>query len=372
MSVRSFQQTSAFINKLTMNYFPERLKNARKMRGFSLQELSDVLNQAISKQDLNRLESGIKLPDSDIVSKLCASLNVTVDYFFRNPSVSLDHVEFRKLKKLPVREKEKVKSQTIEYLERYLELENLLGIDNKMPFTPHKFKVRAGFEIEDISNAASSMREGILKIGGDPIYNIYELLEENNIKVFKTDVDKSFSGMSTIIDGKIGVIVYNDNEEIPIVRKRFTLLHELGHLYLDLSEFEEKQSEKICDAFAGAMLLPKEKLLEYFGGKRETVYVKELRLIKIYYGISLLAIMYRAKSLDLISDHYLKYFCIKYNQFFKKEENEGYDGKEKSNRFIQLLIRAVAQEVISTTKAAALNNQILGDFREQYLDADRK
>lgn len=355
-----------------MNHFPERLKNARKMRGFSLQELSDVMNQAISKQDLNRLETGIKKPDSEIVSQLCSALKVTVDYFFRNPSVSLEQVEFRKLKKLPVREKEKVKSQTVEYLERYLELENLLGIDNELPFTPRAFKIKPGQEIEGISSAATTMREDILKIGSDPIFNIYELLEEKNIKVFRTEVDPSFSGMSTTIENKIGVIVYNDNNELPIVRKRFTLLHELGHLFLDLTEFDEKHSEKLCDAFAGAMLLPEDKLMEYFGGRRETVYVKELRLIKSYFGISLLAIMYRAKALNLISEHYLKYFCIKYNQFFKKEEGEGYDGIEKSNRFIQLLIRAVAQEVISTTKAAALNNQILGDFREQYLDADKK
>jgi Zn-dependent peptidase ImmA (M78 family)/transcriptional regulator with XRE-family HTH domain len=352
-----------------MNYFPERLKNARKMRGFSLQELSDSLQQSISKQDLNRLETGQKQPDSEILSKLCSTLNVTLDYFFRKKTVSLEHVEFRKLKKLTVKEKEKVKGQTIEYLERYLELENLLGIKHNLPFHPHEYKIR---DEQDVVKAARKMREDVFQIGNDPIYNIYELLEEKNIKVMSTDVDKAFSGMSTIIDNEIGVIVFNSNKEVPKVRKRFTLLHELGHLYMNLSDFDEKTTERYCDAFAGAMLLPEEKLMEYFGGKRDVVYVKELKLIKMYFGISLVAIMHRAKSLNLISDHYLKYFYIKYNKFYKKDESEGYDGVEESNRFIQLLIRAVAQEIISTTKAAALNNQILGDFREQFLDADSK
>jgi predicted HTH domain antitoxin len=35
---------------------------------------------------------------------------------------------------------------------------------------------------------------------------------------------------------------------------------------------------------------------------------------------------------------------------------------------MQLLIRAIAQEVISTTKAAALQSMSLGDFRAKFLD----
>lgn len=348
-----------------MKYFPDRLKNARKMNGLSLQDLSDRLGNSLSKQALSRLETGELKPDSEILSQLCKALKVTLDYFFKDNSVTLEHVEFRKLQKLPIKEQEKVKSRTIEYLERYFEIENLLGINNTLPFTPQSYKVQT---FEDAEKAAISMRYDLLNIGNDPIFNIYEMLEENNIKVFKTTVDKSFSGMSTIIDGKVGVIVFNDSFEIPLVRKRFTLLHELGHLFMDLEGIEEKLSERFCDAFAGAMLLPNEKVMEYFGGKRVKVYTNELNMIKKYFGISLSAVMYRAKSLDLISDSYLKFFMINYNRYYKSKEFEGFCGKEESSRFVQLLIRAVAQEVITSTKAASLNNQILGAFRKEYLD----
>jgi len=347
-----------------MKQFPERLKNARKMNGLSLQDLSDILNGSLSKQALNRLETGEQSPDSDILSLLCQSLNVTLDYFFKDNAVILDQVEFRKLKKLPVKEQEKVKSSTIEYLERYLELESLLGLNESMPFVFRSFQIN---HPDEINLAAKHMRE-LLKIGSDPIYNCIELLEENNIKVYRVIADPSFSGLSTIISGRICVIVFNDHPDIPLVRKRFTVLHELCHLFTDLSSFDEKQAEKLCDAFAGTMLLPDEKIMEYFGGKRKTVFTRELQSIKKYHGISLTAIMYKARSMDLISDSYLKYFLIRYNQQLKSYEKYGYEGKEESDRFIQLLMRAVAQEIISSTKAAALNNQTLSDFRSQYLD----
>ena len=336
------------------------------MNGLSLQDLSDRLGGEFSKQALSRLETGELSPDSDTLSKLCSALSVTLDYFFKDASVELDQVEFRKLKKLPVKEQERVVSTTKEYLERYLELENLLGITDRASFALRSYPIA---DMKDIPGAVMKMRK-ILKAGDDPIYNCVELLEEHNVKVYRVIADPSFSGMSTIIGNEVAVIVFNDHPDIPLVRKRFTILHELAHLYLRLDGFAEKECERFCDAFAGGVLLPDEKLLSYFGGKRVTVYTKELQFIKKNYGIALSAIMYRAKMLGLISESYMKYFMIKYNQGLKASEKSGYNGREESDRFMQLLIRGIAQEIISTTKAAALNNMTLGDFREKYLDTN--
>jgi Zn-dependent peptidase ImmA (M78 family)/DNA-binding XRE family transcriptional regulator len=344
-----------------MKHFSERLKAARKMNGFSLQDLSDAINNQLNKQALSRLETGEAKPDSETLGLLCKALHVTPDYFFRESTVALDDVRFRKLKKLPVKEQEKVIAQTIEFLERYLELEDLLGIDNHIRFVPKSVKIK---NANDAEKAANELRK-TWKLGEDPIHNVIEILEENNIKVFLPDVDKSFSGMSTVIKDKIAVIVLNDNKEMPTARKRFTALHELAHLYLDLSSLDEKVNERMCDVFASAMLLPANKLKEYLGNKRTNIITRELSMIAGQYGITMSAIMYRAFTLDIISASYHKFFMIKYNQYKTKEkEFEVYGGKEKSERFLQLLIKAVAEEIISTTKAAALNSQKLGEFRE--------
>lgn len=344
-----------------MKYFPERLKAARKMKGFSLQDLAEATEDKWNKQYLNRLETGEAKPDSETISILSKALQVNSEYFFRESTVGLEDVRFRKLKKLPVKEQEKVLHQTVEYLERYLELENLLGIENNLPFQAKGRKVHDAAEIEE---AALQLRE-LWGIGIDAIFNVTEMLEEHHIKVLPVEVHTAFSGMSTVIKNDIPVVVLNDSKEIPIVRKRFTALHELAHLYLDLSDFEEKESEKLCDIFAGAMLLPEEKLKQYFGRKRTQVIMKELFMIGADYGISLAAIMYRAMHLRIISPSYHKFFMINYNRYKTKDkEFKVYNGQERSDRFLQLLMKGVAEEVISTTKAAALNNQKLGEFRE--------
>lgn len=331
------------------------------MNGFSLQDLSDAIGNRLNKQLIQRLETGEAKPDSEIISLLGNALKVTSDYFFRDATVSLEDLTFRKLKKLPAKEQEKVKAQTVDFLERYLELEDMLGLNNHIPFKPKGYKVsNAG----DAEAAAIQLRKH-LKLGEDPLPDVIEMLEENNIKVFLLDADKSFSGMSTIIKNRIGVIVLNQNPEIPLVRRRFSALHELAHLYLDLSAFSEKEYEKLCDRFAAAMLLPASRIKEHLGERRTNIVMRELYIIAGQYGISLAAIAYRALNLGIITPSYHKFFMIKYNQYKTKEkEFNVYLGKENSERFLQLLIRAVAEEVISTTKAAALNNQKLGAFRE--------
>jgi Zn-dependent peptidase ImmA (M78 family)/transcriptional regulator with XRE-family HTH domain len=344
--------------------FPNRLKNARKMRGLSLQDLSNLLDGQLSKQDLSRLENGESKPDESLLESFSSVLGVPLDYFFREVSVSLEEIEFRKFKALPVKDKDRVLMLTTDYLERYLELESLLGIDNQFPFTPKSYIINS---IEDIEKIAVSVRNKFVS-GCDPIYNLVSLLENNNIKVLWVSAPNSFSGMSTIVENKVGVIVLNDSESIPTVRKRFTALHELAHLILNLDAFDEKQTEKYCDAFASAVLLPSEKLKEALGGWRDKIYAQELKMIKQYYGISLSAIMQRAFALDLISASHLKYFSIRYNQYYRSQEVSGYSGEEKSDRFLQLIIRAIAQGIISSSKGAALYNQKLSDFRSTILD----
>ncbi len=94
----------------------------------------------------------------------------------------------------------------------------------------------------------------------------------------------------------------------------------------------------------------------------------ELGAIKQQYGFSMQALVYRAKNLGLISENYLKQFYIFFNQLgFRVNEPVAYEGVEHSNRFSQLLFRALAEEFISISKAAALTNQKLAEFRKENM-----
>ena len=197
--------------------------------------------------------------------------------------------------------------------------------------------------------------------------NVIEMLEAKGVKVYEVEENELFDGMSTWVNG-IPVIVIN--KDMNIVRKRFTALHELAHLVLEFSEdiVNEKEKERLCHNFAGAFLLPKEPFLKEFGGKRSNVSLEELKIIDEYYGISVQAIMARAKVLNLISEHSYRDFNIwlSKNGCRKKELGE-YKGKESPIRFKKLLYQATAKGAISMSKAAALANKPLSIFEEEFV-----
>lgn len=343
--------------------FAERFKSARLMKGFSLQDLADALGHKFSRQALHRYEKGEVLPDNDKINLLSKALNVTPDFFFRTTNVELGEIEYRKLSKMPKKEALMIKEKTKEYLSRYLELEEILGL--RIEFENPLKNIAVITSYEQVNEAAIRLRE-CWNLGGGAIFNVVELLEDKNIKVVKLDVDEDFDGLQTFVNGNIPVIVYNIKKTNKPDRVRFTLLHELAHLLLNFGDVSQKEKETLCYQFAGAMLLPEKTIKAELGDRRNKLSINELGNIKKQYGISMQAVVMRAKDCGIIDKHYAKQFFFIIKQMnWKIDEPFEYNGIEESNRFEQLLFRALVEEQISMSKAASLSNRTLADFRSE-------
>jgi len=353
--------------KLTMEIkavFAERFKSARLMKGFSLQDLADALDSQLSRQALHRYEKGDVIPDAEKINLLSKALNVSPDYFFRTTKVELSEIEYRKLSKMPQKEASIIKEKTKEYLSRYLELEEILGLPNE--FINHLMDFEIVTSYEQVNKAAELLREK-WNLGNGAVFNVVEILEDKNIKVVKLDVDEDFDGLQTFVNDTIPVVAYNSNKANKPDRIRLTLLHELAHLLLTFGDISLKQKETLCFQFAGAMLLPEETIKAELGVHRNKLSTMELGNIKKQYGISMQAIVMRAKDCNIINEHYTKQFFFFIKQMnWKVDEPVEYIGAEESNRFEQLLFRALMEDQISMSKAASLSNQSLVEFRKQH------
>lgn len=334
------------------------------MKGFSLQDLADALDNQLSRQALHRYEKGEVIPDTEKILALSKILEVNPDYFFRSMQVELGEIEFRKLDQMPQKEAARIREITKEKLSRYLELEEILGLSHT--FENHLKDFKTVTTYKQVNKAAELLREK-WGLGKGSVFNIVELLEDKNIKVIDMSVNDDFDGLQTRVNGRIPVIAYNANKINKPDRIRFTLLHELAHLLLKFGSIGEKQKETLCHQFAGAMLLPEETLKSELGEHRNKLSIQELGNIKKQYGISMQAVVMRAKDCGIINEHYTKQFFFMIKQMnWKVDEPVEYSGVEKSNRFEQLLFRALIEDLISMSKAAALNNQTLADFKKQY------
>ncbi|MBT0549870.1 helix-turn-helix domain-containing protein [Riemerella anatipestifer] len=342
--------------------FAERFKSARLINGFSLQDLADAVGGGLSRQALHRYEKGDIIPDSEKINRLSKALNVSPDYFFRDTKIELGPIEYRKLSKMPQKEVSIINETTKEYLSRYLELEEIIGLNNHFEHPLNNFGKVSNYN--QINEAAKKLREA-WSLGTGPIFNIVELLEDKNIKVVKLNVDEDFDGLQTFVNKTIPVVAYNERKANKPDRIRFTLLHELAHLLLSFDDITERQKETLCHQFAGAMLLPEKTIKEELGEHRNRLSTLELGNIKKQYGISMQAIVMRAKDCHIINEHYTKqFFFLIRQQNWKIDEPYDYEGIEKSNRFEQLLFRALIEDQISMSKAASLSNMSLAEFRK--------
>ena len=343
-----------------MNNFNQRLLSARKMAGLSLQDLADRMDIEITKQALNQYEKGQTTPSSKVIISLSNALGLPVDYFFKKSDVKLENLEFRKKSSLSQKEIEAARFKTMDYLEKYLEIEGLLNVENTFTNPLKKALVHNEQVIEKYANELRKAWD----LGLDPIPDVIALLEEKRIKVFELEAPDEFSGLSSRTDG-IAVIVVNKN--VNIVRKRFTALHELAHLVLTFPDsMDDKQKELLCYTFAGAFLFPEEVFKDEFGKKRTSILLNELVLFENYYGISVQAIMRRAHGLQLISDSKFRdYQAWLSKSGNKKKELGSFRGGETPMRFRRLVYKALSEDIITYSKAAALFGVPQSEFEEE-------
>lgn len=343
----------------------KRIKSARNLAGFSLRELSDRMAGFVSHNAIKKYEMGLMMPDSKVLLALANALNVKTDYFFRPYEVSIENIEFRKKSKLLVKEANSIKEKVTDSISNYIELEQFLNLTVQFINPLKTLQISNG---EDVELAVNILLND-WKLGFNALPNVVELLEDKEIKVIEIDDNDNFDGLSGWANNNIPVIVINKN--FPVDRKRLTALHELAHLLLVFNEkVEQKGREKLCHRFAGAMLMPKDTFIQELGSSRRDISIPELIAIKETYGISIQAVMARAKDLGIITeDRFLRFrFWLNRDGNRRKEIGFGeYIGREHSTRFKKLLYRATSEELISMSKAANLANQKLASFRDEFV-----
>ncbi|MDZ7899376.1 MAG: XRE family transcriptional regulator [Arcicella sp.] len=346
--------------------FQDRLISARKMAGFSLEDLSEKMKavageKAVSRQAIHQFEQGKSKPEADTMLALAKTLGVDLNYFFRESVISLGKIEYRKKTKLTKTEDVAVQEKAKDVLERYFELEELMNVSLifKNPLEASQCHITHKNDIEIVAEALREKWD----LGTRPIQNVLELLENEGIKVVEISTSDGFQGFYADANNHT-VVVLNQNDDN--VRKRFTALHELGHTILTFEDGFDV--EKGCHSFAGAMLLPKKQVIQAFSEKRKKISLAELIQLKINYGISIQAILARLKNLEIINDSIFKGFIIWMTKVgYRKNEPGEYTGIEKALRFNQLLFRAAAEEIISLSKAASLGNMSLTTFRNTLI-----
>lgn len=337
----------------------DRIRLGRKLAGLSLRNLAD--KAAVSAQAISKYERGLDIPSSPVLLRLARALGVKPEFFFRPEPLFALIPAYRKRARLKKKELEAVSARIQEWLERYLELEYLASAQVKFD-RPAVGSTRAE-SLDEMEEAAVTVRQE-WDLGLDPIQNLMELLEDRGIRVGLVEGFPHFDACAFWADGVPVIAVKKD---LPVDRQRFNLAHELAHLLFP--EPGNPAGEAIAHRFAGAFLVPAQAVYQELGRRRQSLGYRELYLLKHKYGLSMQGWIARARDLNIISPERARYLFQDFRrQGWHKREPGKQLPPEEPKRMERLALRAVAEALISSSRAAELLGKSMEEFRYQMME----
>ncbi|MGE7609643.1 helix-turn-helix domain-containing protein [Peribacillus frigoritolerans] len=293
-------------------FLPEKLKEARESRGLTIRELAYEIGLN-THQALSKYENGKTVPPAEVLMRVTNQLRIPYNYFFGdNFSKKSSEIVYFRSKANTTAKIKKIHEIKITWLMKiFYKLEEIIDFpDSDLPkphishhdyFKPTEFKV--------IEKIASDMRKH-WNLNNGPINDITHLFEKHGIVVSIVE-SKEFSidACSQWVENKLFILV--GNERSTPSRIKFTLAHELGHFLLHHNikreDFNKKdlyrRIEEEANHFASSFLLP----AESFSNELITHTLDYYLLLKKRWQVSIQAMVYRSKELNLINENQASY-----------------------------------------------------------------
>lgn len=309
------------------------------MQGLTLDEVATRLNGVVTKQAISKYERGLMSPSPLVLAALQKLYGISSTELSL-PVHIITNWNFRRGRLLSAKTEAAIQSEIICALEHHLsdEVSLALELPFKRPF-PKNYPVT----LDNMEKAALTIRQK-WNLGMDSIPFVCRMLERVGIKVLELDIDEDIDGLSGWANEKIPFIALKKN--VKVERKRFTALHELAHLLFPaLENCPGKAKERLCHRFASALLFPREAFHRHIGIRRSTFVLEELIALKLVYGMSIAALVHRARDLEVITEDYYNHLFNDVINHNRMEEGWGdYPLVDAPGRKMEFLYRQVAEE----------------------------
>ena len=217
-----------------------------------------------------------------------------IDYFAVRSNEEVKEGFFRSLRSTSATDRRSHLAQASLLHEFCMALEEFVRLpDLRLP------RFELGAKSHEIEDAARRVRAD-WGVPPGPVDNVVRELERNGVVVvrqrgFKREVD-AFS----VRYARRPVVILGSNKGVA-ARSRFDAAHELAHLVLhDDDDAGTKQAEREAHEFAAAFLMPAEDIRHELPSAVDWT---ELMNLKVKWRVSMAALLRRARTLDVLTQH---------------------------------------------------------------------
>jgi Zn-dependent peptidase ImmA (M78 family)/DNA-binding XRE family transcriptional regulator len=274
---------------------PHELTLARKFRGLRKNELARAVG--VTPAALSQYELGQSRPSPAVLAKLALALGVPAGFFLLGhlTSATPSTAHFRSLRATTNLEREQALAfgqlawRLMTGIERHLELPECRLPQLMLPLQPHA----------DAIVAAARQARAAMGLDSGPVPHVVRLLEAHGgVVMLLPPMSRRVDAFSHWYGSRPVIFLNPVKDDKP--RSRFDAAHELGHLVMHHdAEPGNRIIENQAQDFAAEFLAPRDEIADEFPRRLDW---ERLHQVKRRWGISLKALVYRARKLGVLGD----------------------------------------------------------------------
>jgi Zn-dependent peptidase ImmA (M78 family)/transcriptional regulator with XRE-family HTH domain len=334
---------------------PKMVVLAREARGMTQQELGDKVQ--LHKANISRLENGDTINSEEYIDSIADATGFPTQFFYLSGESLPLNLAYRKRQQVaaklitPIEAQINIIRRHVQFLTRALAKPQLnipaWEVDEKN--TPQQIATKL--------RKAWNMEAGV-------VADLMKVMEHNGIVInqFSFGADRVDS-RSILTDDKYPMIFLNSS--LLGDRQRFSLAYELGHLIMHTFSIvpHDKNIGHEANVFAAELLMPAKEILKDF---KAGISLPLLGELKRKWKVSMIALLYRADDLGLLTPNQKKYFIQQFNQLkIRRREPVELDIPPETPKLMrQLLASYMQSNKLGMTEMAAL----LAIQPDDYLD----
>ncbi len=320
-------------------FTPTRLVLARRKRGLTKKQLAELIN--LTPQSISNFESEVinETPSEKTLENIAKVLEFPLSFFSKNKIdfISSESASFRALTKMTASQRDSALASGVlafevnDWIEQYFQLpqHNLPDLRNQTP-----------------ESAATYLRQ-LWLLGEKPISNMVHLLESKGIRIYFIAEDYQNVDAFSIWNNGTPFILLNTFKSSE--RSRFDAAHELGHLVLHKHGIpRSREAEKEANRFASAFLMPEASMIAQ---APNLPILNNLIKIKHYWLVSLSAVVYRLRALNLITEWQHRTLVIDINKNCYNK-NEPFSIPKETSQIFTKVFNNLEQDNITKRKIA--------------------
>ena len=332
MSERDLSTASALFD-------PTRLRVARQAAMLRKKDLAESVG--VSAAAVSQYENGSSAPGPKVVAALALALGMPIAFFAADRSLGeapATTAHFRSLRSTSKQERDRAFAHALLAWELTTVIERFVQLPKVE--LPDDLGVRPDDPVSTVEEAARAARKAFGLAAG-PVPHVVRLLESRGVVCTRLPArTRRVFAFSCAFPGRPVVVL--STERSHRAAGRFDAAHELGHLVLHHDEEPGTHAvERHANVFASEFLAPSAEIADLLPSRADW---KRLMQLKETWGISMQALLYRARSLQIMPEHTYRRAVTDLNARGWRTQEPGDDGQAEEPVLLRRAIDLMAEQ----------------------------